>query len=100
MVKNTTPAPNSDSDRMNREYVLLAAPQSQRTTARSGATMGSSTANGTMTARAVRSTRARLAPSPRRSPVLPCEESSGSIAVASETVTTACGTITIRNVCA
>ena len=78
--------------------MLLAAPQFHKIAARSGATTGSSAANGTMTARAVRSTRDRLLPRARRSPALPYADSSGSSAVASETVTIAWGTITIRKV--
>ena len=59
--------------------------------------IGSSAANGSITASAVRSVSARVRPSPARSASAARAASRGSTAVASETVTIACGTIMIRN---
>ncbi len=58
---------------------------------------GSSAANGMITASDVRSVLPTVRASPARSPSAARAESRGSTAVASETVTTACGTIRIRN---
>ena len=64
------------------------------TLALSKASRGRANANGTTMARAVRRVPARVAASPDRSRAAALAESRGRIAVASETVMIACGTIT------
>ena len=65
---------------------------------RSSAITGSSSANGMISAYAVRSVDATLrGRRPRRSASAAKADSRGSIAVASETVAIECGTITSRN---
>ena len=65
--------------------------------ARSGASTGMSAAKGRMTASAELSAPTSVWPRARRSPLAACADSRGRIAVASDTVMTECGTITIRN---
>ncbi len=97
-MKNTSPPPNSASDGAYRSKESDAAPCPQMRCETSVAITGSRAANGITTASAVRSVSVSEWATPCRSSSAARAESRGRIAVASDTVTTECGTIMMRNV--